>query len=479
MGLRLNNLTLCSLILIIAATSTATATPTSITIGDTIIESTNDSGNGNLLVAQKATLGQTATIQSLSFYVNVPHGKLRLGLYADNAGSPGALLASTNEFTPSSTGWNTQNVVSPLSLTAGTYWLAYLPQSDLLGFKVSNYGSGTYLYTNFRYRRLPATFPGGTWGAAQWSFSATLNTDLPPIAVELAEKTPPADPGDPTMSLAGPPSTTTTTTTTTTLPTIPRCPDAPIAGAETGSYSGYNYWAFDPDFCSLLNNSNSKFYCFVNPWVDLSGKNKYVEDWEDITPSVNSEGGYYLTPCAFSTGGWESCAALITGAAAEHPDDCYICGCFRAEGCFAPGVKITMADGSLRKIEDVRAGDMVRNVKTGAAVKVGKVIEGPETLPLIRFGFDGATVTTSQAHPVLTATGLKPANQLKKGDTVFDAQGNPHPVTILETLPLEEGQRVINVNLDAASSDTDQRLIVSDGIITGDIVLQGLLKERK
>ena len=107
------------------------------------------------------------------------------------------------------------------------------------------------------------------------------------------------------------------------------------------------------------------------------------------------------------------------------------------------------------------------------------MIEGPEALPLIRVGFDSATVTTSQAHPVLTATGLKPANQLKKGDTVFDAQGNPHPVTILETLPLEEEKRVINVNLDAASSDTDQRLIVSDGIITGDIVLQGLLKERK
>ena len=49
------------------------------------------------------------------------------------------------------------------------------------------------------------------------------------VTVELAEKTPPADPGDPT--LAAPPP---TTTTTTTLPTIPRCPDS-IAGAETGS----------------------------------------------------------------------------------------------------------------------------------------------------------------------------------------------------------------------------------------------------
>ena len=176
----------------------------------------------------------------------------------------------------------------------------------------------------------------------------------------------------------------------------------------------------------------------------------------------------------------DSFVEIITEVrAADHPETCYICGCFRVEGCFAPGVKITMADGSFRNIEDVRAGDLVRNAKTGAPVKVGKVIEGPEALPLIRFGFDGTTVTTSQAHPVLTAAGLKPANQLKKGDTVFDAQGNPHPVTILESLPIEEGQRVINVNLDAASSDANERLIVSDGIITGDIVLQGLLKAQK
>ena len=148
-------------------------------------------------------------------------------------------------------------------------------------------------------------------------------------------------------------------------------------------------------------------------------------------------------------------------------------------GCFPPGVKITMADGSLRNIEDVRAGDAVRNAKTGAPVEVRQVIEGPEALPLLRFGFEGTTVTTSQAHPVLTAAGLKPANELKKGDTIFDALGNPHPLTILETLPLEEGQRVINVSLDAASPDADERLLVSDGIITGDIVLQGLLKERK
>ncbi len=176
---------------------------------------------------------------------------------------------------------------------------------------------------------------------------------------------------------------------------------------------------------------------------------------------------------------WKGFVSTITGLGANNPDACFVCGCLRQIGCFPPGVKITMADGSLRNIEDVRAGDLLRNAKTGAPVKVRQVIEGPEALPIIRFGFDGTTVTTSQAHPVLTAAGLKPANELKQGDTIFDSQGNPHSLTILETLPIEEGQRVINVNLDVASSEADERLIISDGIVTGDIVLQGLLKARK
>src|SRR5271166_5644623 len=161
MNLRLKDMILCSLILIIAASPIAMATPTSITLGDSAIESRDDSGKGYSLVAQKVTLSQTATIQSLSFYVNALGGNLRLGLYADNAGYPGALIASTNEFTPTSTGWNTQNVVTPVSLTAGTYWLAYLPQSNSLGFEVSNNGSGTARWINFNYGPLPATFPSG------------------------------------------------------------------------------------------------------------------------------------------------------------------------------------------------------------------------------------------------------------------------------------------------------------------------------
>ena len=186
-------------------------------------------------MAQEATLSQTATIQSLSFYVNALGGNLRLGLYADNAGSPGALLASTNEFTPTSTGWNTQNVVSPVSLPAGTYWLAYLPQSIYLGFKN---GPGTAKWISFNYGPLPATFPsGGNGGSYQWSFYATLNTSSTPTPTPSATPTRTPTP-IPTATATPKPSVTPTpsatpTRTPTPIPTATATP-RPTATATPG-----------------------------------------------------------------------------------------------------------------------------------------------------------------------------------------------------------------------------------------------------
>src|SRR5262245_57634041 len=98
------------------------STPTVITIGQTGVMASDDSGNGNLLVAQQVTLAQDATIQSLSFYVTQASGQLRLGIYDNAGGKPSALKAQTAGFTPT-VGWNTQNVLTPVLLPAGTYWL--------------------------------------------------------------------------------------------------------------------------------------------------------------------------------------------------------------------------------------------------------------------------------------------------------------------------------------------------------------------
>jgi hypothetical protein len=157
------------------ASVTVTAANT-FTIGETNILSGNDNGNGNLLLAQQATLGQSATILSMSFYVTTASGNLRLGIYdaAGPNGGPGQLKAQTAAFTPTS-GWNTQNVVTQVSLPAGTYWLAYLPSSNSLAFRVVLTGSTKYY--SYSYQALPVTFSTSPMIATcHWSLYATLQT---------------------------------------------------------------------------------------------------------------------------------------------------------------------------------------------------------------------------------------------------------------------------------------------------------------
>ncbi len=108
---------------------------TASTIGETNVLSIPDSGNANYLLAQSATLSQAAEIQSISFYVSRAAGSLRLGIYdASGPGEhPGSKKAATNSFKPS-VGWNTVNVIVPVSLAPGNYWLAYLHNNNHLNF---------------------------------------------------------------------------------------------------------------------------------------------------------------------------------------------------------------------------------------------------------------------------------------------------------------------------------------------------------
>ncbi len=160
----------------VSGTASVTVTAsTPITIGETSILGTNDSGNGGLLLAQQTSLGQTATMVSMSFYVTTPAGSLELGIYDSTGpnGGPGTLKANTASFTPVS-GWNTVKVASQVTLPAGVYWLAYLPSSNNLGFKVSP-TTGTFRFYSYTQKTMPGTFsksPAGYTG--HWSFYATL-----------------------------------------------------------------------------------------------------------------------------------------------------------------------------------------------------------------------------------------------------------------------------------------------------------------
>jgi hypothetical protein len=144
-------------------------------MGETTILNVDDTGNGNLLLAQQATLAQAAKLESLSFYVTAAAGMLRLGVYDATGpnGGPGAKKAETAEIATAA-GWNTTPVVAPVSLPAGAYWLAYLPSDNALQFKRDG-AVGMIAYYAFPYGPLPDTFSATpTTGTDHWSFYGSL-----------------------------------------------------------------------------------------------------------------------------------------------------------------------------------------------------------------------------------------------------------------------------------------------------------------
>ena len=213
-----------------------------------------------------------------------------------------------------------------------------------------------------------------------------------PVTVELAEKTPPVD-GVVLDPLDPPDTTTTTTTTTTTLPTIPRCPDRPIAGVPTESRDGTNYWAFnDGMLCDhYLTPGMAVVYCFENPWVDVNRSDRV--DWEMPGDPFSWWRGIFASgfdePVA-DAGANPGFAETVAGTGASHPETCYICNCARFMGC----CRTRGEDTRWRTVRSVRSKTFMPAIwcetqRRALPVKVGKVIEGSEALPLIRFGFEG------------------------------------------------------------------------------------------
>jgi hypothetical protein len=73
-------------------------------------------------------------------------------------------------------GFNTLNVITPVSLPAGKYWLAYLPNDNNLHFPRAGNGTGNIAYYNVPYGPLPATFSTTpTTQMEHWTFYATFS----------------------------------------------------------------------------------------------------------------------------------------------------------------------------------------------------------------------------------------------------------------------------------------------------------------
>ena len=117
-------------------TSTSTVTVTSSsggtgTFGTISAAGTSVGGSAGYIGATKYTLTQAGTVTQVSVY-SPNTGHVKVAIYSDNAGAPGNLVVANNAATTVTAGQWTTIAVTPTSLAAGTYWIAFNEDANSL-----------------------------------------------------------------------------------------------------------------------------------------------------------------------------------------------------------------------------------------------------------------------------------------------------------------------------------------------------------
>ncbi|MFO0570664.1 MAG: DUF4038 domain-containing protein [Polyangiaceae bacterium] len=98
--------------------------------------------------------------------------KLKMAIYADNNGYPGALLRTTTEGAALASGWRTLNLATPLSVTAGTkVWLAVWANTKAYVVTAESESSLNMFVARSYASTWPSPMPTG---AANWSLEYDL-----------------------------------------------------------------------------------------------------------------------------------------------------------------------------------------------------------------------------------------------------------------------------------------------------------------
>ena len=165
----------------------------------------------------------------------------------------------------------------------------------------------------------------------------------------------------------------------------------------------------------------------------------------------------------------------------------YVDGVVQSGGCFLPGTKILMSDGTTKNIEDVQIGDKVmsydRHSEAYYTARVNQTIEKEVDIYYEIKLEDGTIVRVTGKHPFLTDEGFENimgisdevliVGVLEVGDKVMTTEGYKPIVAIIE---YNEKKKVYNLNVadddeiqSGEDDDSDDTYIV-EGIVCHNII---------
>ena len=139
----------------------------------------NSTGAYNGLTASQVTMTQSGTLQSLSInWFSDAGNTFILGVYSDNAGVPGTLLATTAPAV-SAVGLQTLSTTTNIGMVSGSkYWLTVQTQNPIGGY-YDSVGLGAFYGSQPWTGALPTVWGSSSTGAFTFSLYATLNPGVP------------------------------------------------------------------------------------------------------------------------------------------------------------------------------------------------------------------------------------------------------------------------------------------------------------
>jgi hypothetical protein len=149
-------------------------------------------------------------------------------------------------------------------------------------------------------------------------------------------------------------------------------------------------------------------------------------------------------------------------------------------GCVIEGTPVSLADGGTVPIEKLKAGDIVMG-PSGKRLRVTGITPGHDRNFVKLMNAAGDAVVVTFDHPVLTTDGMRRADHLKVGDTVYGRNG-PSALREVRTDHREKPAAVYSVHLAAANggalADTDDHAFYAGAILVGDHVAQAALRRQ-
>jgi Domain of unknown function (DUF1929)/Bacterial Ig domain/Glyoxal oxidase N-terminus/Viral BACON domain len=102
--------------------------PNTFLVGDQTIEARTDSNVAGVTEAFRTVAAAAGTLSAINVFVDSTSSatKLTAGIYADNGGHPGSLLAQGTLASPSAGNWNAVSVPAVAITSGATYWIALL-----------------------------------------------------------------------------------------------------------------------------------------------------------------------------------------------------------------------------------------------------------------------------------------------------------------------------------------------------------------